>query len=148
MTKQKLLIFEGCDKVGKTTLYQLYRRATKYGPLVIDRFLGSNEVYNQFYERKDEVDYRAEEAKLEEQFDVYLVVLRGEIDNLKARILTEETDNKAKMIALENFISMRELFDRYFVETGFKNKLVINTTLNDQATCLERILKFTCEGGY
>jgi len=55
-----LIILEGPDKAGKSTIYQHLRRATSYQPLVIDRFIGSNIVYDQVHGRK-EADYTKEE---------------------------------------------------------------------------------------
>ena len=50
-TKPDLVILEGSDKAGKSTIYQAFRRATNYQPLVIDRFIGSNIVYDQLHGR-------------------------------------------------------------------------------------------------
>lgn len=46
-----LVILEGPDKAGKSTIYQAFRKATDYQPLVIDRFIGSNIVFDQLYDR-------------------------------------------------------------------------------------------------
>ncbi len=146
--RPKLVIFEGPDKVGKTTLFRAYREYTKYGPLAIDRFTGSNFVYDYYYDRPNNLQaYLLSEEKAQEAFDCYLVVLNADVETIRSRILEHET-GKDQVIALDNFIGISYLFDEYFrIQTRYKQKLYLDTGRLDKAECLDKILRFTGEGG-
>lgn len=88
--KPDLVILEGPDKAGKSTIYQAFRRATNYQPLVIDRFLGSNIVYDQLHGRtnmsSDTVkEYYRTEDRLLETFNPLVVYLYAPVSVLLAR---------------------------------------------------------------
>ena len=83
--KPDLVILEGADKSGKSTIYQAFRRATSYQPLVIDRFIGSNIVYDQLHGRTHSgsiEEYYEIEDKLSEIFNPLLVYLHAPISLL------------------------------------------------------------------
>lgn len=86
--KPDLVILEGSDKAGKSTIYQAFRRATDYQPLIIDRFIGSNIVYDQLYERKDSEEieeYYQLENELVKVFNPLVVYLWAPISTLLNR---------------------------------------------------------------
>jgi len=88
----KFVIFEGCDGSGKSTLYQAFRRATAYQVLCIDRFIGSQIVYDEIYDREDKKEYWAtEEVKLTSVYDVYLVLMTAPESVILERIKAKET---------------------------------------------------------
>ena len=95
-TKPDLVILEGPDKAGKSTIYQAFRRATSYQPLVIDRFIGSNIVYDQLHGRtnmsSDTVkEYYRTEDRLLETFNPLVVYLYAPVGVLlKRSMLTGE----------------------------------------------------------
>ena len=100
-TKPDLVILEGPDKAGKSTVYQAFRRATSYQPLVIDRFIGSNIVYDQLHGRAlfkhhDSIKkYYELEKELLQIFNPLLVYLHAPVDillerSIKAGTLKEE----------------------------------------------------------
>jgi len=88
--KPDLIILEGPDKAGKSTIYQAFRKATSYQPLVIDRFIGSNIVYDQLHGRssiKSDIikGYYETEKKLLEIFNPLVVYLSAPRDILIGR---------------------------------------------------------------
>lgn len=126
--KPLLVILEGGDKVGKSAVYQLFRRATKYGPLVIDRFTGSNIVYDLFYGRERDIEaYSRIEAKMTDIFNVVVFVLVTDLEEQQKRIEKLETD-KMKPVALENFRDIDELFREYAHNTGYAFSYIVDTT--------------------
>ena len=46
-----ILIFEGADKVGKTTLIKAFHKLTNYKYPIIDRFTGTTWVYDKLFNR-------------------------------------------------------------------------------------------------
>ena len=143
MSKPKILILEGADKVGKTSLYQAYRRATAYQPYVIDRFIGSNIVYDKLYgrETRSAEDYLEDEAELG-GFDVFLAVLTAPHEIIEQRIRESEKGVDLK-VALANFIEADRLFREYFEMSGFKKALI--DTSEPIEKNLEQLLELTGE---
>lgn len=83
-----LVILEGPDKAGKSTIYQAFRKATFYQPLVIDRFIGSNIVYDQLHGRispKNIDKYYQMEKDLLEIFNPLIVYLHAPVEILLKR---------------------------------------------------------------
>jgi len=143
--KKKLVIFEGPDKSGKSTLYQAYRKATDYQPLVIDRWIGSQIVYDSIWGREDKSkDWHKHEKELEALYDVYLVVVTAPVSTLRRRITKDETDEKERKVALRTYREADELFRQYLEQSNFKNKILVDTS-KPLKKSLEEILEFTGE---
>ena len=140
--KPKFVIFEGPDKVGKSTLFRLFRSETKYGPLAIDRFTGSNWVYDTHYNRESGLeDLLTSEENLQAVYDCYLIVLGCESTTLLNRIQEQETGMDLT-IALENVTSATTLFAKYFDTTRYTKKLWLDTTDKTPEQSLQLILEF------
>ncbi len=140
--KPKLIIFEGPDKVGKSTIYQAYRRATNYGPLCIDRFITSNEVYDKFYGREPYADYPTLTKELEGIFDVYQICLVCSEDELVYRIEKEE-DGVNLQRAKNNM--RRTLHDFQTAESRPQKSYVVDTTDRSVEEVIDEILRITGE---
>ena len=140
--KPKLIIFEGPDKVGKSTIYQAYRRATNYGPLCIDRFLTSNEVYDDFYDRDHYADYPAIMAELEELFEVHQICLICDEDELLTRI--EKEEEGVNMPRAKN--NMRKTLRQFQTATSCpSNSYIVDTTYRSVEEVVNEILRLTGE---
>ena len=141
--KLKFVIFEGPDKSGKSTLFQAFRRRTKYQPLAIERFTGSNFVYDKFYNRPGTLElYLEQELYIQEVFNCYLVVLLPDDEVLEERILNEEV-GKDKEIALANYSKIGLLFeDYYYNKTNFTNKMIMNTGRLSVEEAVDQICHF------
>ncbi|HJX50140.1 MAG TPA: hypothetical protein VJ438_01625 [Candidatus Nanoarchaeia archaeon] len=142
MKKPKLIMLEGPDKVGKTTIYQALRRNTNYGPLVIDRFLASNWVYDSFYHRQNPhiVNYLKIEKKMKKTFDCYLILLICKKSSMQKRI---EMSNEQLLQTHTSIDDVVGLFDRYFGGSTF-NKIKINTD-ESLVSCVYQIKEFIGE---
>jgi thymidylate kinase len=147
-SKPKFVIFEGCDKVGKSTLFKLYRSATHYGPLAIDRFTGSNWVYDSIYHRENNLNaYLESETFIQSIYDCYLILLSAPTEVIKERIEKNEIGDD-KTIALKNFERADKLFQDYFMNhSKYHRKLMMDTSMHTPDECLDIILGFTREGG-
>ncbi len=141
---QKLVIFEGCDGVGKTTLYQAYRRATAYQILCIDRYIGSQIVYDELYGREDKSEvWFKEEENLSNLYDVYLAILSAPIKTIRVRIAEKERGPDLTR-ALRNFELANNLFGRYFGKSRIVHKMMLDSS-DSVIHCLEYLLSFTGE---
>jgi len=138
----KLVIFEGVDKSGKTTLFRAYRSATNYQPLAWDRGPGSNIVYDALYFRADKSKeiYKAEKV-LEENFLVYLIYCYlDDLDLLKKRLGTYADS------ILVDIIKAQAIYEKYLEKTPFRRILRVNTKVPVEEA-LQSILEFTGESG-
>lgn len=123
--KPKLVVFEGVDGVGKSTVYQAFRESTDYAPLCIDRFLASNFAYDVFWRRKHHVkDYKGLEKSLMENMDCVLVYLTCESSVLKGRLINGHADLNS--LAISRINEVDGLFFLYFSWSSFR-KIIIDT---------------------
>jgi thymidylate kinase len=129
INKPKLVLFEGADKVGKSTQFKQFRESTQYVPLCIDRFTGSNYVYDQFYGRTtDLTNYLVLEDILNQVFDCYLILLvAGDEHTHIHRIYEEEPTNELQR-TLQNFSRVQDLFLDYYNKTRYDHKFILDTT--------------------
>lgn len=146
--KLTLITLEGPDKVGKSTIYQLLRRATGYEPLVVDRFIGSNWVYDQIYSRATDLAsyFKAEEA-LMEKFNVICFCLTCNPKTLRNRIESLET-GKDLELALKNFKEADDLFSRYFSLSPIMSGVRMDTTYRTPVEVVANMIKYMKEIGY
>ncbi len=138
----KLVIFEGVDGSGKTSLYQAFRRATNYQILTIERFIGSQVAYDQAMKREKAPSanyWLAEETGIIRAFDCCLFVLTAPPEVLEARIRAKEA-GKDLQIALASFPSADQAFRKYWEESHIPKKFLLNTDM-DPKSCLETVLK-------
>jgi thymidylate kinase len=142
--KPRLVLFEGPDKVGKSTNFKAFREATNYGPLAIDRFTGSNYVYDKIYNRHVSLaSYLEMEDYMQNVFDVYLVLLTvDDPDIWRARIVAGEPVNELER-TLKNCLAARAGFKEYFDHiTHYKKKLILDTSHSSLRDNTVEILKF------
>lgn len=71
--KPIVIIFEGVDKSGKTTLLNMFNKATNFGYVVLDRFTTSSKVYNTLFNRDRREYYNEVEQSFLKAFNVLIV---------------------------------------------------------------------------
>ncbi len=129
--KPLLIILEGGDKVGKSSIYQLLRRRTNYQPLVIDRFIGSNFVYDKFYDRHPTNEpyelYYETERKLQEVFEVYMFLLYADPEDQRVRIEKNEKGPDLDK-AISNYQQINEYYRQYLEGSPIAHKVLALTT--------------------
>ena len=135
--KQKIIIFEGIDKSGKTTLKEELNRQSNYQYWVLDRSPISSIVYDEIFNRNNrEYWFRLIQA-LYDTFDVKLIYCKTTPDIIKDRL--EKANEKVQ----------GKLNDFTFVDKCFRNtiKLVTNKccivdTSNSIEESICQIMKF------
>ena len=137
----KLVIFEGMDGTGKTTLRKKFEHKSKYKHTVIDRFTGSAIVYDEIYGRKSNKNsHLIFETKLKEIIDVYLVYLFCDRDILRKRL-----KKKKDIISKEDLDKADTLYDEYLDDTSFK-LIGIDTGRDTISKSVDKIVKFVENG--
>lgn len=88
MSKPILIIFEGCDKTGKTTLSKEFNKITNHKYLVLDRFIISDIVYDIAFNRKyDNNTNKYNSYKiLSESFDIVIILCKSNVETIHKRL--------------------------------------------------------------
>jgi len=141
MSKPILIAFEGVDKVGKTTIRRgMIRDKTQFGPLLMDRFLASNFVYDTLYSREHHIrSYLDLEKSLLYSFDCVLVYLTCADSALRKRLTS--TGHNFKKVSMKAIRAADNLFDFYFRASKFR-KILIDTTNRSPEKVTDVILSF------
>ena len=136
MNKIKVLIFEGQDGVGKSTLIAEINKKTKYKYICIDRFLGSAFTYKRHDTKKIEIAELS--LAINTKLDFYLIHLICE-DN---KTLTKRLGLKKDEDKIINIEKHRQIYDNYFENSPLK-KIQIDTKDNNIKDCIKMILELT-----
>lgn len=130
----KMVVFEGVDKSGKTTLMNIFKKKTNFEHLVVDRFTGSAIVYDKIYNRPDRrQEYLNAEKSLSKEIDMYLVYCRLPISDVVRRL--KEHDHEA----VDNLEEASELFDDYFENSFIEHKIIVDTR-DSIESCIKKII--------
>ena len=146
--KTRLVIFEGTDGSGKSTQFQLYRYATEFQPLILDRFTGSNIIFDKIFDRKDSsLRLFKVEDELNKIFDVYVIYLWADDEILLKRVLAQKQINSPEKIneIKELNKQMKWAYQWYLSKTPFKQQIQIDTSDISPIEITRMVLDFTKE---
>ena len=138
MNKSKpiLIIFEGVDKTGKTTIRDRFNKKTNFGYVVLDRLTTSSKIYNEFFER-DRLDYyKTIEDAMIKAFNVLVVLCECDTEIILERL---RNANEELPEQLRNIDEVKKAF-REEVERSFINYVVIDTTNKEIDECVDSII--------
>lgn len=134
--KPILIIFEGVDKSGKTTLKDKFNKETDFGYVVLDRLTTSSKVYNNLFCR-DRIDYYNKfEDSLKRTFNVLVVLCECDTNLVIERL------RKANETLPEQLKDIDKVKKNFYIEIerSFDNFMIINTE-EDIKECVEKIIK-------
>lgn len=134
--KPILIIFEGVDKSGKTTLKDKFNKETDFRYVVLDRLTTSSKVYNNLFCR-DRIDYYNKfEDSLKRTFNVLVVLCECDTNLVIERL------KKANETLPEQLKDIDKVKKNFYIEIerSFDNFMIINTE-EDINDCVERIIK-------
>ena len=136
MSKNKpiLIIFEGVDKSGKTTIKDRFNKKTNFGYVVLDRLTTSSKIYNEFFGRDRLGYYNEVENSVIKAFNVLVVLCECDTEIISRRL------SNANEKLPEQLKAFREEVDRSFI-----NYVVIDTTNRDVDECVENIITIVKE---
>ena len=118
-----IIIFDGMDKVGKTTLIHALNEATKYEHIIIDRGPSSYLVYDKLYDRPYKTDHLKTEMDFMNTSHLCVYCYAKESD-IKKR-LEEANEEWAKEQG--SISEVKEIFD-YSISISNLNTIYINTS--------------------
>ena len=127
MNKPTLVILEGANRSGKSSVFKALLREFDYQLYVLDRFTGSHIVYDKLWNRteiSEEQHFETEES-LSDTFDILLVYLHAPLEVLKSR------DDAMKLYRFDSFDLIEKrtadleaivfYYDKYLAKTKFDN---------------------------
>lgn len=137
MTINRLVVFEGTNRSGKSTLrMELLKRIPNI--LTIDRFTGSNYVYSVLFNREEDFVYLA--------YLEFVLSSRGIVVYCYTDYPTyvERCKNTGHEIQTEEeFNKEREIFDYYFSQvTSYKNIIKFDTSKMSTDSCLKILIPY------
>jgi len=127
-----LIVFEGMDKVGKTSLISEFHKNTNYKYLVQDRGILSFRAYNELYNRNKNYDYKDEIDQFK-KIDILTVYLRPPEELIKQRFI-ESNEPKLPVGTIHSNLNV---FDKKYKEFELP-KIKIDTS-NSFDECIECI---------
>ena len=135
-SKPILIIFEGVDKVGKTTIRDRFNKKTNFGYVVLDRLTTSSKIYNRFFGRDRLGYYELVEDALIRAFNVLIVLCECDTEIILKR-LEDAKEELPKQ--LKNIYEVKRAF-REEVDRSFVNYIVIDTSNKEIDECVENII--------
>jgi len=105
VNKPKLIIFEGMDRTGKTTLMKKVWNLRGQIDCCVDRFIISNIVYNEYYERKiDDTNYA---LFLPDTLNTVIIYINATYSDYKQRAISTKED----YMNYDNWCVQKKLFE-------------------------------------
>lgn len=136
-SKPILIVFEGVDKSGKSTLIKRFNKKTNFKYVVLDRFTTSSKVYDHFFGRDRTEYYNDIEIKANMNYNLLIVYCYAPIEVIKERL---EAANEKLPKELSNIKEVKKHFEHTLkLRSNFTNVLNIDTS-EDELKCLDNIL--------
>ena len=130
-----IVIFDGMDKVGKTTLIHALNKTTNYEHIIIDRGPNSYLVYDKLYNRSKSIDYYKTEMDLRNSSHLCVYCYADEED-IKKRLAAANEEFPTEQGSISD---VKELFD-VSMEASNLDVLYINTSQLDVDASIGKIL--------
>jgi len=133
-----IILFDGCDKVGKGTLINAIHKVTDYEHVIFDRGIASNYVYGKFKKRKHPLEelLMYDEELSKHKFVKQIILVADKKDLIKRFKKHNETDLKLNEIS-----KVLKLYNEYSNITRI-DTLVLDTSKNSLQSCVNQILKW------
>ena len=147
--KRDLVILEGPNASGKSTIFKALQREVDYQLLVLDRFLGSHIVFDGLRDRENYTmsQYFYIEEQLLDIFNPLVVYLHAPLDILQTRYSFRKDAKQDSFDGIErkpeDFVRVIELYDIYLSYTPLDIMRIDTSKLTEEATvkaiihCLE-----------
>lgn len=138
MSKQTIVIFEGIDKSGKSTLLKKFNELTNYKYWVLDRGFVSSLVYNELFNRENKEEYLKLAKKMCKEFDIHIVYCYASYFDIQERL---KNANETLPPELEDILDVSYTFEYYLRQLPC-NKLYLNTSTESIDECVKSIYQF------
>jgi thymidylate kinase len=136
--KQQIIIFEGVDKSGKTTLLNKFNKETNFKYWVMDRSIISSLVYNELFKRNDEDYYISILETMLENFDILFVYCYADIKDINERLYLHNESLPKELSRIEK---VQKLYKEYLngINLPTRTYIELNTSQLSVDECIEKI---------
>ena len=139
MVHNKLIIFEGCDRSGKSSLrLELLKKIPNI--LTIDRLMASNYVYAKYFNRKEDFEYL---RYLDSVLSMRGIIVYCYCDY--KTYLKRCKDTKHEIFSEKEYNLQRKLYDIYLDEETSFNVLNLNTGKYTIKECVKILIEYIKE---
>lgn len=135
--KNKIIIFEGCDKSGKSTLISSFNSLTQYNYWVLDRGFISSLVYDELFHRNNKKYFEEILEKMNQEFDIRIIYCYASDEIIQER-LTNSCETLSPEIS--DIKRVKKLFEDNIIHYHLQN-IKIDTSESIE-NCLNKIIKF------
>jgi len=132
----RIIVFEGCDCAGKTTLRHEYDKATNFRQLVVDRMFLSSLVYNSVRERHDDLHDKILDDMNDfiSRYDPLFVIRQPSLEVIERRF-------KSRGDWHIKFEELKEIYEEYNGYISFLRNHPNFLILDDDAEVHEHVIK-------
>ena len=136
-----IVMLEGVDRTGKTTLQRRLNKATNFSFMIIDRSYLTHTVYNEVYNRGvSEETYK----KIEDMFlnlNSALIYLYADAEIINKRLEEEHVEELTDYKLVQNVVRDLDIYKKHYNKCKFR-KIAIDTGVNDLDEVFELALNF------
>lgn len=136
--KPIIVVFEGVDKSGKTSVRDRFNSITDFKYIVIDRLTTSSKVYNKIFGRDRYKYYDEIERRIKDAFNVIIVICKCDDRIIKQRLKNAKEELPTK---LKNIGKVSDEFEEE-VRKSFDNFIIVNTSVASIDVCANEVKKF------
>lgn len=134
--KPILIVFEGVDKSGKTTLKDTFNKRTNFSYVVLDRLTTSSKIYNNFFNRDRLEYYDRFERSVLKSFNVLIVLCECDTKLIVNRLANANEELPEQLKDIDNV----KMAFRNEIEGRFSNFISIDTTTRNIDECVNDII--------
>lgn len=140
--KPIVIIFEGIDKSGKTTLKDKFNKLTNFKYIVLDRFTISSKVYAKLFKRKETSYYDEIEKRFVSEYNVLVILTEASNDDVTVRLITARERLPKQISDLDD---VKGCFRKELENSGYQNKLILNTSDLNIDECIKTVIDIVNE---
>lgn len=134
--KPTMIIFEGVDKSGKSTLLHEFNVNTNFKYWVLDRSFISSLVYNDMFGRNDEKYYLNVMESMKNSFNIIVCYITADVELIQERLIKH---NELLPSHLKDINRVNELYIHYLNLSEIRY-IKINTTNDTIEESLNKII--------
>ena len=135
------IVYEGPDRVGKTTTRKMIEKLRRGKDVGIDRFIGSNLVYGNLfgrYSNQEELNLLKSDFDFSKSLKPILIYLTAPLEIIRERIKKDNHEHLDIDLLRKTIIE----FEKYYLTCPYIDKIRIDTSKYTQQEVVYMLIKF------